>query len=166
MEKHLWVLRHATAEAGAYGLPDFERNLAPQGQGEALKVGGWLTHHVDSLDRLIASPSVRTRQTTQAVCESFGYPLDEVHWEKTIYEANIDTLMKVVMSLPDELNDVLLVGHNPGLEALVVNSISGPISQGVYLHPASLAHIVFPASWGEALGGLGRLDSILHVTDY
>ena len=166
MEKHLWVLRHATAEAGAYGLSDFERNLTPQGQGEALKVGVWLDRHIGSVDMMIASPSVRTRQTTHALCESSGYSMDDVNWEKQIYEASIDTLMKVVISLSEELNSVILVGHNPGLEMLVSNSVSEPAAQGIYLQPASLAHIIFPMSWGEALGGLGKLDSILHVADY
>lgn len=165
MEKHLWVLRHATAEMGSYSLPDFERNLTSQGQTEASKVGMCLKQNVGTFDAIVSSPAVRTQQTASAVCESAGFSFEKVEWDSRIYEASIDTLMKVVMSYSDDLSCIVLIGHNPGLEMLISGSVMSPSSHKVFLQPASLAHIIFPTSWGEALGGLGKLDSITHVSD-
>ena len=116
--KTLFLLRHAKAEDGGDGLPDFDRALNDRGRKEARAVGIFLRKRNVRLDLVLSSPAVRARETTELVLGSAELAL-EVHYDQRIYEAGPPRLLEVVSQLEDEMSTVLLVGHNPGLEELL-----------------------------------------------
>ena len=62
MDLLLW--RHAEAEDGPV---DFDRALTDRGQKQARAMARWLRKHAPKKLRIIASPTVRTRQTADAI---------------------------------------------------------------------------------------------------
>lgn len=58
------LVRHG--DAGAYTLPDNERQLSKLGNKQALMTGQWLSAHY-AIDAIIASPYRRAMQTAQAI---------------------------------------------------------------------------------------------------
>ncbi|MDD5298387.1 MAG: histidine phosphatase family protein [Rhodocyclaceae bacterium] len=62
MDLILW--RHAQA---ADGEPDASRPLTSRGEKEAQLVARWLRQHLPKKTRILASPSLRTRQTAEAL---------------------------------------------------------------------------------------------------
>lgn len=114
--RELVLLRHAHAEPSREGQSDADRPLSPEGRAEAEAAGRWLKAHGFAPDRVLVSPSRRTKETLEQVLSVIGYA--EQREDQRIYEATPGDLLEVA----DEhraIGRVLLVGHNPGLEQVV-----------------------------------------------
>jgi len=71
---------------------------------------------------------LRAQQTLERVLPSLGEP--EVWVEVTLYAAGVETLLGRVRALPDEVDEAMLVGHNPGLmELLLLLAAPGPLRE-------------------------------------
>ena len=67
---------------------------------------------------VVCSVAVRAQQTLQGVLPGLGEPTVSV--EATLYAAGAETLLKCVRALPEEVDEAMLVGHNPGLMDLLL----------------------------------------------
>src|SRR5690606_1176135 len=120
--RELILLRHAHAEPADNGLADIDRPLSPHGLAEAEAAGRWLTDRRRLPDRLRCSRARRTRETLGAVLALTGYV--EQRLDPRIYDATPGALAALVDE-HREVERLLLVGHNPGLEQLVALMHSG-----------------------------------------
>ncbi|MFE0404878.1 MULTISPECIES: histidine phosphatase family protein [Streptomyces] len=117
--RRLVVLRHAKS-AWPDELPDHERPLAARGRRDA-PVAGRLLAEADCLpDLALCSTAVRARQTWDLACAQWGTP-PPVRHDRRLYAAGVPDLLAVVHQVPPEVGTLLLVGHNPGLEELVLD---------------------------------------------
>ncbi len=66
---------------------------------------------------IVTSDARRARQTAQIVAEELGLE-ERITLEPEIYNAELDTLLRILRGLPDAAECVLMVGHNPGFTAL------------------------------------------------
>jgi len=113
MDLLLW--RHAEAIDGS---PDHTRELTLRGHKQARKVAVWLKHQELRHLKVIASPTVRTRQTASAFSKDFDIvsalgPDGDV--------ANI----LAASGWPDASGPCLIVGHQPTLGRLAALLLSG-----------------------------------------
>ena len=139
--RELILLRHAHAEPAENGLADIDRPLSPHGLAEAEAAGRWLLEQRLVPDRVLCSPARRTRETLEAVLGLTGYV--EQRLDERVYDATPGTLAALV----DEQRDVerlLLVGHNPGLEQLVALMHSGQTGDYRGMPPAAVAVLSLP----------------------
>ena len=120
--RELILLRHAHAEGAVAGQDDAERPLSPEGRAEAEAAGRWLKEHGHAPERVLVSPSRRTKETLEQVLSVLGYV--EQREDRRIYEATPGTLMQVADEHRD-IGRVLIVGHNPGLEQMAALLASG-----------------------------------------
>jgi phosphohistidine phosphatase len=139
--RELILLRHAHAEPATPGQADLDRPLSPVGLAEAEAAGKWMKENNLLPDCVLCSPSRRTRETLEAVLATIGYV--EKRLEDRIYEATPGTLAALVDERRD-LDRVLIVGHNPGLERLVALMTEGTSSDYRGMPPAALAVLGFP----------------------
>lgn len=123
--KKLWILRHAKSDWGSPSLPDFERPLNKRGLANAPAMGAFLSEH-GLPDLVLCSPARRARQTAERVSESMGYAVGRIQFEPRIYEASPETLLDVIEQVPDAVQHLMLVGHNPGL-TMLVNMLGGSL---------------------------------------
>ncbi|USU03697.1 histidine phosphatase family protein [Sphingomonadaceae bacterium OTU29MARTA1] len=117
--KTLTLLRHAKSGWDDPVTRDFDRPLNAKGKRAAQTVGRNLRDLGLEFDHIVASPAIRVGETLDAVVAGYGRKLAPV-WERRIYLASAATLLDVVHELPADADRVLLVGHNPGLEDLVL----------------------------------------------
>lgn len=117
--KRLTVLRHAKSDWGEPGLDDFDRPLNRRGEAAARRVGEEFRARKLKFDVVLASPARRVRETLDRAGEAYG-PL-RARFDEAIYLAPEPLLLDLLRSLPDEVESLLLVGHNPGLERLVAD---------------------------------------------
>ncbi len=68
---------------------------------------------------IMTSPARRAKATAKLVARALGYPLEFLQPEPALYLASPEQILAVVAGQDDRFNDVLLVGHNPGLSELV-----------------------------------------------
>ena len=132
----LILLRHAHAESSAPGQPDLDRPLSAEGHAEAEAAGRWLAGRGLVPDRVLCSPSRRTRETLELVLEQVGYA--DQRLEDDIYEASPGTLATLV-DRHREVERLLVVGHNPGLERLAALLHSGQSGDYRGMPPAAIA---------------------------
>jgi phosphohistidine phosphatase len=140
--RELVLLRHAHAEPAAPGQTDIDRPLSSEGLAEAEAAGRWLRDKGLVPDRVLCSPARRTRETLEAVLAAIGY-VDQ-RLEDGIYEGAPGTLA----ALADQHRDVerlLVVGHNPGLERLVALMHSGQSGDYRGMPPGGIAVLRLPA---------------------
>ena len=139
--RELVLLRHAHAEQASPGQGDLDRPLSAEGLAEAEAAGRWLRDKGLVPDCVLCSPSRRTRETLEAVLAAIGY-VDQ-RLDDSIYEASPGTLA----ALADQHRDVerlMLVGHNPGLEQLAALMHSGQSGDYRGMPPAGIAVLRLP----------------------
>ena len=116
--RRLVVLRHAKS-AWPTGVPDHERPLAPRGRRDAPAAGHALAEADCLPDLALCSTAVRARQTWELASGQWGTP-PPVRLDARLYAADVSDLLDAVHGVSAEVETLLLVGHNPGLEELVL----------------------------------------------
>lgn len=139
--RQLILLRHAHAMPAAPGQADFDRALSPEGLAEAEAAGQWLQARGLQPDRVLCSPARRTRETLEPVLSTLGYA--DQRLEQDIYEASCGTLIALVDAHRD-VERLMLVGHNPGLEQLVALLDRGQSGDYRGMPPAGIALLRLP----------------------
>jgi phosphohistidine phosphatase len=117
--RRLVVLRHAKS-ARPEGVPDRLRPLADRGRRDAPAAGRALAESDCLPDLAVCSTAVRARQTWELASGQWGTP-PPVRYDGRVYAADVPDLLAVVHEVPAEVETLLLVGHNPGLEELVLD---------------------------------------------
>lgn len=117
-------------------MKDIERPLNKRGEKDASKVGKLLAEQELVPQLILCSSATRARKTAEIVIAKCGYA-GEVMYLDSFYLAEPSVYLDVLRVLPDNLERVLVVGHNPGLEA-VLQMLSGRVES---LPTASVAYI-------------------------
>src|SRR5262249_42409731 len=157
--KRLFLLRHAKSAWDDPALRDRDRPLAPRGRKAAKRVGRWAKPHGVTPQLVVCSSAIRAKQTLQRVLPSIGEP--DVWVEVTLYAAGGETLLSRIRALPDEADEVMLVGHNPGLtEVLLLLAAPGKLRKraAVNVPTGALAELEADvARWADVAPGGARL---------
>lgn len=117
--KTLTLLRHAKSGWNDPVARDFDRPLNAKGRRAAQRIGEYMRHEHVAFDHIVASPAVRVVETLEQVAEGIGQSLNPA-WDKRLYLASAVALLDVVNESDDAYENLLLAGHNPGLEDLVL----------------------------------------------
>lgn len=120
--KRLILFRHAKSSWDDAIPRDFDRPLNRRGERAAATMGrhvAALGHH---FDHIVASPAVRCVETLERFAEGYG-DIGEPNWDRRIYLASCATLLDVVHDIPDTAAFVMMCGHNPGMEDMVLNLV-------------------------------------------
>lgn len=169
--KTLTLLRHAKSGWDDPVERDFDRPLNAKGRRAALTMG----RHMQSLglhfDQVVASPAVRVRETLESLESGLGETL-EPHFDRRIYLGSAEMLLDVIHGTPDSADTLLLAGHNPGLENLVLLLVpdckgGGERDKVEEKYPtAALAEIAFDVvGWDAIKPGHGNLKRFVRPRD-
>ncbi|MCX2584220.1 SixA phosphatase family protein [Pedobacter sp. MR22-3] len=153
MAKQLLLVRHGKSDWGNLDLKDFDRPLNKRGKENAPEMAERLLKRGFKFDLMVSSPAKRAKSTAKFFAEA--YQFDQIQFEASIYEANTQALLKVINSLDDDANTVIMFGHNPGFTDLA-NALS---DADIYNIPtAGMVLISFPFdSWAMVSKGTGDL---------
>lgn len=121
--KTLTILRHAKSGWDAQVERDFDRPINPRGRRGAELIGQWLKRQALPVDRIIASPAVRVTETLDLFQPAAGLDAIEPHWDRRIYLASAATLIDVIRDTGKDATHLLIAGHNPGLEDLILELV-------------------------------------------
>ena len=116
--KHLTLLRHAKSAWDDALLPDHERPLAPRGAKACRQLATWIEDARLRPQLVVCSTAARARQTLEPLLGPLGVP--EVSYENGLYHASARWLADRVAALDPAVDDVMFVGHNPGLQDLAL----------------------------------------------
>lgn len=153
--KTVTLLRHAKSDWNDPVSRDFDRPLNARGKKAATLMGRWAQEQGLRFDAIVASPAVRVTETLDHFLDAYGTTID-IRWDRRIYLASAATLLDVLRDSPDEWSTLLMVGHNPGLEDLVLDTVADSASNTLRgtveeKYPtAAIATLEFPANhWAD-----------------
>ncbi|MGG7570391.1 SixA phosphatase family protein [Streptomyces sirii] len=161
--RRLVFLRHAKADWSQEN--DHERPLAERGRKDAPISGRWLAGAGVTPDLALCSTAVRCRETWQLVKSELPQQ-PKTAFEERVYEASVGELIAILNETSDEVNDLLLVGHNPGIQALT-DALSGEAEGDLLARmnrsgfpTSAIAVVTFNGSWKSVEPGVGRLVAL------
>jgi phosphohistidine phosphatase len=161
--KRLYLLRHAKSSWDDPTLADHDRPLAPRGRRAAKVMAEHLRRKGIAPELVLCSPARRTRQTLKRLAPGLGKDAD-VQIEPKLYAAPARDLLEVLHEVPDEVESVMLIGHNPGIQDLAL-SLASAGSEVPRLRSnfptAALATLEFDGGWRELAPGSAALVSFL-----
>ena len=113
------LLRHGKSSWSDPTLSDVDRPLAPRGERASRRIAKYLRQQRIRPALVLCSPSLRTRQTLEAIAPSLGKGCT-VELVPELYGASERELLKRLRALPESAASVMLIGHNPGLQQLAL----------------------------------------------
>ena len=116
MDLVLW--RHADAHEAADDQSDADQPLTAKGERQAQRMAQWLHRHLPDSTRVLASPTLRTRQTADALGSKYKV------MSELAPEASVEALLHAAR-WPDGRGPVLVVGHQPTLGLVAAYLLAG-----------------------------------------
>ena len=143
--KSLLLLRHAKSSWENAHLADFDRPLSERGERDAPRMGRLLRREDLVPDLIVTSTARRAQQTAERVATYSGYEHD-IEYTRDFYHAGPGEYLAHLAQLSDTWQQVMVVGHNPGLEELL-ELLTG---EAELLPTAAIAHVRLPIHrWHE-----------------
>lgn len=114
----LILLRHGEARPAAPGEADLDRELTDAGRAAAAEAGRVLATAGEAPGVVLVSPAVRTQQTWREARAAWASPPPD-RAARALYDLPPAELLRLAEAAG--AGSVLLVAHNPGLQALAVD---------------------------------------------
>jgi phosphohistidine phosphatase len=152
--KTLLLMRHAKSSWKDSSLSDHERPLKKRGRRDSKRIAQELDKHDLYPHVILSSSATRAKETVEVIVDTLDYE-NRIIFTDELYMAEPEDFVDVLSNLSDDDDIVLIVGHNPGMEAFL-QIIDGEIES---LPTAALAHLVLAIdSWQElSLDTMGDL---------
>lgn len=165
MGRELILLRHAKSSWDSGAKRDFDRPLNKRGLRDAPRMGRWLKERRLVPDYIVSSPAMRAELTVNAVIRELGLAKDKVVFDDLLYLGDRQALLRVLGGFPDASQCGLMVGHNPGLEDLLLYLCGDTVPRsrdGKILVTAAVARIAMPGAWSQAKHGSSDLLELVR----
>ena len=120
----IYLLRHAKSSRNDPALEDMARPLAPRGLSDCEVMHDYMRFADVHPDFILCSPAVRTRQTLEAMLPVLGEDIT-VTYDSGLYLGGEAALTSRLRRVADEVVTVMIIGHNPALQALAVSLTNG-----------------------------------------
>ena len=111
-ERIVWLIRHAKAADAEHGQRDIDRPLTRRGERQCAEMTDWRDKRMSGVAEptALVSPAARARRTAEL---ALGDEFVAIREEQRIWDATAAVLAALV---EEHAGDLVLVGHNPGLE--------------------------------------------------
>ena len=111
--KHLYLVRHAKSSKDIPAITDIERPLNERGLRDSREMGQRLRKQGVKVDAIYCSPAIRALHTARRVAVEIGFPAKKIQVVKSLYHADIPTVMKAIKKASDLAGSAMFFGHNP-----------------------------------------------------
>lgn len=162
------LFRHAKADWPQ--VTDHERPLAERGRKDAPVAGRKLADSGIPFDLALCSTATRTRETWKLAVHELPHRPRTVY-EERLYEASPGELIAVLNETPDDVQNVVLIGHNPGVQGLadiLAGNAEGDARTRMDRRgfpTAAFAVLTYSGSWKALEPGVGTLADYWAPSD-
>lgn len=155
--KTLLVMRHAKSSWKDQEIPDHDRPLKKRGRKDIVNMAKLLKKKGLVPDYIISSTAVRAKDTASLMIEKLNFK-GKFEFIEEFYMAEPETYIEHIAKVSDKVDTLLIIGHNPGLEGLVM-TLGDKITS---LPTGSIAKLyLFIDKWSELSSDTG--GEINHV---
>lgn len=117
--KKLLIIRHAKSSWDDASLRDFDRPLNKRGVRDVPDMGKRLASLDIQPDLIISSPANRAITTARGIAIEIGYDIERIQAEPELYHAGTSTIREVISKVDNNINTLMIFGHNPGFTDLI-----------------------------------------------
>jgi phosphohistidine phosphatase len=168
-ERRVILVRHAKSSY-PYGVPDYGRPLSGRGRRDAQAAGRWFVREGPRVGLVLCSDATRARHTweiirSELIQAKVDAPVQLVVPE--LYGASPVQTTDLVRALPDDVTNVVIVGHQPTMSATaLLLAGAGSASEALKrlkgkFATSSIAVLRFDSAWSELAPGTGLLESFV-----
>ena len=125
--KVLYIVRHAKSSWDHPGLPDYKRPLIKSGVVRTEKIIDHLKSQQANPGLIISSHAVRARETAVMIAAGLSYPESSIRIEEKIYSGNEDDILDMIFGIDNNIDQLMLVGHNPTFTSLASSFLNTPM---------------------------------------
>jgi phosphohistidine phosphatase len=170
--KRLFLLRHAKAVPAESGIEDFDRTLMLSGMQDAGAMARYLRKSDHTMELILCSAAARTVQTAELMLQELPC---EIEYRDNLYLAEPAKIVAAVRGAPSGVAALMVVGHNPGLEATAALLAREPVRRKERARHEALEE-KFPTCavaildfdvgrWRDVLQGTGKLVDFIRPKD-
>lgn len=120
--KHLLMLRHAKSSWDFPHLDDYDRPLNDRGKRDAPRMAQWLSLQDLEIDSIISSGAARAKKTAIAFQATSQCDLQI---SDQLYHASRSKLLQLIKQVDNQIYNLMIVSHNPGLNDLADYLLAG-----------------------------------------
>lgn len=153
--KSLTLVRHAKSSWSDPRLADFDRPLNARGQRDLPASARRFAATYPAPARILTSPAARALATARGFADALGLGADRMVEDRRIYGASHAHLFTVLCEQPETLDDLMLVGHSPGIADLAHALCGAP--DGKFPTCAILRLRIADRRWADLGAGDGEL---------
>lgn len=113
--KTLYLIRHGKSSWENMSFQDYERPLLEKGKKRTRKIAGFLSEKKAVPDLIISSHAERAYDTAIIIAKKLGYEKDKIIIDQNLYFCGSQAMENILFGIDDQVNDVMLVGHNPDM---------------------------------------------------
>ena len=114
----LLLMRHAKSSWKDTDIPDHERPLKKRGNKDAETMGKLLKNKKVVPELILSSTAIRAKNTAEILAKACKYD-HEIVFSDDLYMAEPADILKVIKDNAKKEKTILIIGHNPGLEAFL-----------------------------------------------
>ncbi|MFZ2724729.1 MAG: histidine phosphatase family protein [Methylococcaceae bacterium] len=164
MTRELYLLRHAKSDR-SLEIEDFDRPLKKRGKRNAEQIGVYLQQHHLLPDLILSSPAKRAISTAKRVRTASNNKNIIIQQDMRLYASSVDCLKMVLSKCPSHCQRILLVGHNPELEDLLIDLVGAKNVPTInkLLPTAALARLTMPSDWTQLQAQCAELVNIVYA---
>lgn len=115
--KTLFLIRHAKSSWSIPGLDDQERPLNDRGNIDAPMVAERMEKNWPTPGKIICSSALRAQETA-AIMSQHWWKKRDIEIEVELYSASPSSSLDIINRVPNEVNSLALVFHNPTITHL------------------------------------------------
>lgn len=116
--KNLIVIRHAKSSWDA-PLKDIDRPLDNRGIKDAHRIALRAVKHLPKTFLMFSSTAKRASETAIIFAQNFLYPIQNIVFKEELYTFDENNLERIVKSLNNRYDNVILFGHNEAITNFV-----------------------------------------------
>ena len=152
--KTLLLMRHAKSSWDNAYLTDHERPLKKRGKIDAARIAKIIETKSLVPDLILSSTAKRAVQTVETLTDVLDYH-NQILYLEDLYLADFEIYIDVLKKVDSDLQTVMIIAHNPGLEDYLMALTGEP----EIMPTASLAHLELPTNRWENIniGTIGKL---------
>ena len=117
--KKLVIIRHGEFLHRDPRVLDIDCPLTREGRKNISEVVSTLSGQGICPDLVLTSPARRAQETAEIFVKKMALSPDELSVNDSIYEAEQSQLLRLIHALDNSIETVVLIGHNPGVSALL-----------------------------------------------
>lgn len=161
--KQLTILRHAKSGWAEPGASDKGRKLSTRGHQQLLAISQWMQQASFSVDRVVCSSAVRTRETHAGIAAALDSP--EVEFLDDLYLGEMEHYLDAIWA-ESNARSILIIGHNPTCDELtryLAKPSSPAFDQMLTQHFGTGAMAIFDYDVGQWSELSARSCSLKHL---